>query len=67
VFSQTLKTLNRQPRKSSRLDSTGKDVMFLTPSGNIAEIGRIDGESSVELPSVGTEVQLSINAHQPGA
>lgn len=30
-------------------------VMFLTPSVILREIGRIDGESSVELPSVGTE------------
>lgn len=32
-----------------------EDVMFLTPSVILREIGRIDGESSVELPSVGTE------------
>ena len=32
-----------------------EDVMFLTPAVILREIGRIDGESSVELPSVGTE------------
>lgn len=32
-----------------------EDVMFLTPSVILREIGRIDGESSVALPSVGTE------------
>ena len=32
-----------------------QDVMLLTPPVILREIGRIDGESAVELPSVGTE------------
>lgn len=32
-----------------------QDVMLLTPPVILREIGRIDGENSVELPSVGTE------------
>ena len=30
-------------------------VMHLTPASVLREVGRIDGESDVELPSVGTE------------
>ena len=33
----------------------GQDIMLLTPEVILREIGRIDGESSVALPSVGTE------------
>ena len=33
----------------------GRDIMLLTPEVILQEIGRIDGESSVALPSVGTE------------
>lgn len=32
-----------------------QDMMLLTPEVILREIGRIDGESSVALPSVGTE------------
>ena len=43
---------------AKKIEQAGFDdqhVMFLTPSVILREIGRIDGESSVELPSVGTE------------
>ncbi|MEO7160489.1 MAG: RNA-binding protein [Polaromonas sp.] len=33
----------------------GQDIMLLTPEVILQEIGKIDGESSVALPSVGTE------------
>lgn len=33
----------------------GQDIMLLTPEVILREIGGIDGESSVALPSVGTE------------
>ena len=33
----------------------GQDIMLLTPETILKEIGKIDGESSVALPSVGTE------------
>lgn len=33
----------------------GQDIMLLTPELILREIGKIDGESSIELPSVGTE------------
>lgn len=42
-------------RKIEQAGFNDRDVMFLTPSVILREIGRIDGESSVELPSVGTE------------
>lgn len=32
-----------------------QDIMLLTPPVILREVGRIDGESAVELPSVGTE------------
>ena len=32
-----------------------QDVLLLTPPVVLKEIGKIDGESTVELPSVGTE------------
>lgn len=41
-----------------KLEQAGFDeqsIMYLTPPVILREIGRIDGESSVELPSVGTE------------
>ena len=34
---------------------SGQDIMLLTPEVILKEIGGIDGESSVALPSVGTE------------
>jgi len=45
-------------RAASELDSAGfgqDDVMLLTPKVILRQIGGIDGESTVELPSVGTE------------
>ena len=33
----------------------GQDIMLLTPEDILKEIGKIDGESSLALPSVGTE------------
>jgi hypothetical protein len=33
----------------------GQDIMLLTPELILREIGKIDGESSIALPSVGTE------------
>ena len=47
----------------------GHDVMLLTPQVILREIGKIDGESSVSLPSVGTEgatVQKYINLARDG-
>ena len=48
---------------------SGEDVMFLTPPVILREIGKIEGESTVELPSVGTEgttVQKYINLAREG-
>ena len=42
-------------QKIEQAGFSDQHVMFLTPSVILREIGRIDGESSVELPSVGTE------------
>ncbi|MEO8013040.1 RNA-binding protein [Polaromonas sp.] len=42
-------------QKIEQAGFSDQDVMFLAPSVILREIGRIDGESSVELPSVGTE------------
>lgn len=45
-------------RAAHKIEQSGfseQHVMFLTPSVILREIGRIEGESSVELPSVGTE------------
>ena len=42
-------------KKIEQAGFSGQHVMFLTPPVILREIGRIDGESSVELPSVGTE------------
>lgn len=47
----------------------GEDVMLLRPAEILREIGKIDGESSIELPSVGTEgatVQKYINLARDG-
>ena len=41
-----------------KLEESGfgeQDIMLLTPEVILREIGKIDGESSVALPSVGTE------------
>ena len=41
-----------------KLEESGfgeQDIMLLTPDVILREIGNIDGESSVALPSVGTE------------
>lgn len=43
---------------ASALEAEGfadPDIMLLTPEVVLKEIGKIDGESTVELPSVGTE------------
>ena len=42
-------------QKIEQAGFSDQHVMFLTPSVILREIGKIDGESSVELPSVGTE------------
>jgi hypothetical protein len=45
-------------RAANELDSAGfeqGDVMLLTPEVILRQIGGIDGNSTVELPSVGTE------------
>lgn len=42
-------------QKIEQVGFSDQDVMFLTPSVIFREIGKIDGDSSVELPSVGTE------------
>jgi len=42
-------------KKLEQAGFSEQNVMFLTPPVILREIGRIDGESSVELPSVGTE------------
>ena len=47
-----------------------EDVMFLTPQVILRQIGKVDGESTVALPSVGTEgatvrkyIQLARDGH----
>ena len=43
---------------AAELEAAGfdsKDIMFLTPKVILKEIGKVDGESDVALPSVGTE------------
>ena len=42
-------------QKIEQAGFSDQDVMLLTPSVILREIGKIDGESSIELPSVGTE------------
>ena len=42
-------------KKIEQAGFSEQDVMFLTPPVILREIGKVDGESSVELPSVGTE------------
>ena len=42
-------------RELEKAGFSSQDIMFLTPEVILREIGRIDGESSVALPSVGTE------------
>ena len=42
-------------QKIEQAGFSDQDVMFLPPPVILREIGKIDGESSVELPSVGTE------------
>jgi len=55
-----------------KLEASGfdsQDVMLLKPAEILREIGKIDGDSSVELPSVGTEgatVQKYINLARDG-
>lgn len=57
---------------AQKLESSGfnsQDVMLLKPAEILREIGKIDGDSSVELPSVGTEgatVQKYINLARDG-
>ena len=56
-----------QKLESSGFDS--QDVMLLKPAQILREIGKINGDSSVELPSVGTEgatVQKYINLARDG-
>ena len=42
-------------RKIGQAGFDDQDVMFLTPSVILREIGKVEGDSTVELPSVGTE------------
>jgi hypothetical protein len=42
-------------QKIEQAGFSDQHVMLLTPAVILREIGRIDGENSVELPSVGTE------------
>jgi hypothetical protein len=49
------KNAEEAARKIEQAGFSDQHVMLLTPSVILREIGRIDGESSVELPSVGTE------------
>ncbi len=57
-------------RKLEDAGFNGQDIMLLTPQVILKEIGMIDGESSVALPSVGTEgatvrkyVDLALEGH----
>lgn len=49
------KNAEEAAQKIEQAGFSDQHVMLLTPSVILREIGRIDGESSVELPSVGTE------------
>ncbi|MDB5868758.1 MAG: hypothetical protein JWP96_1090 [Polaromonas sp.] len=45
-------------KAASELEATGfdsQDVMLLTPEQILRDIGRVEGDSTVPLPSVGTE------------
>jgi len=42
-------------KKIEEAGFSDQNVMFVAPSQILREIGKVDGKSSVELPSVGTE------------
>jgi hypothetical protein len=50
-----LKTAEEAGQKLEASGFSSQDVMLLKPAEILRQIGKIDGDSTVELPSVGTE------------
>ncbi len=56
-------------KAAKNLDSLSETVMLLTPETVLKEIGKVDGDSDVALPDVGTEgatVQLYVHLARKG-
>lgn len=54
---------------AEKIDSLSDTVMLLTPAAILKEIGKVDGESDMALPDVGTEgatVQRYVNLARKG-